>query len=91
MEDKRMGDPMRVLGKRKKNIILEVTPKEMDTITTALGEWAMVEEDTMKPDKSFDKLERKIYKEQGRFESLTLLNQKQLERLGVKKLEKKDT
>jgi hypothetical protein len=64
---------MRILGRRKKNTILEVTPKEFDAIRVALYEWQGVEDQTTSPAREFEKVLRRIYKAIDKFESLPVV------------------
>lgn len=61
---------MKVLGKRKQNLILEVTPYEYEAIRTALLEWQIVENDTSKPVKKFGIVFDRIDKAMDKFDSL---------------------
>ena len=77
---------MKIWGKRKKNYLVELTPYEMEAITTALFEWQIVENDTSKPVRSFGAVLTRVYKSVNKFDTLKKLNVKDLE--GEKNLPK---
>ena len=64
---------MKVHGKKKENFLIEVTPYEMEVITTALFEWQHVEDYCDTPDRRFSKVLNRVHKQVGRFEKLPLI------------------
>jgi hypothetical protein len=43
---------MKILGKIKKNFVVELTPREIEIIETSLFEWGEIEDAAMQPDRS---------------------------------------
>jgi hypothetical protein len=69
---------MKILGRKGKNFILEVTPKEMETFRIALFEWQEVENCTSVPVKSFGRLLDRIYTAVHHFNNLPVIKAKAL-------------
>jgi len=77
---------MKIWGKRKKNYIVELTPYEMDTITTALFEWQGIEDETTKPVRKFGKVLNRVFKSVNYFDTLKKISVKNIK--GEKNLPK---
>lgn len=70
---------MKILGKIKKNFVVELTPREMEIIETSLFEWGEIEDAAMQPDRSIKRLLLRMVKAQNKFNSLPIITvQKQL-------------
>lgn len=66
---------MKIIGKKGKNTILEVTEYELKAIKTALLEWQLIENETFNPVKNFGYVFDRLARAENKFKELPLYNQ----------------